>query len=114
MTDSLLLVPQQYFVTGNFKSKKKTKTTSLGFHKPQANRELLKMISENILDKSCFWFVELDTSGYCDKILENLIIYSCKEINIASPNLPIFLWSTYELLMELTKEERDWLDLRLN
>ena len=73
-------------------TQKFTKSTFSGYKKVEVITVLKKTILKGELDRACYWGVELDMSKDTTKLWDRLISFSAKEINIANPNLPIFLW----------------------
>lgn len=95
-------VPEKYYIH-NAKKEKYTKSTFSGYKKIEVNNVLKKTILKGELDRACYWGVELDISADVFKLWDRLIAFAAKEINIASPNLPIFLWKRYHEFKNLEK-----------
>lgn len=70
-------------------------TTYSGYKKTQVFQQLKKSILKGETDKACFWAAELDASYLTLDIWNKLMIFACKEINYANPNLPTYLYKRY-------------------
>jgi hypothetical protein len=71
-------------------------TTYSGFKQSQALQELKKSILTGVLDKACFWAVELDLSGISTKVWDQCVGIASSNVNIINPHLPELVWSSYE------------------
>ena len=69
--------------------------TFSGYKKTQTFQQLKKSILKGEVDKACFWAAELDASHYTEEVWNKIILFACKEINYANPNLPTYLYKTY-------------------
>lgn len=72
-------------------------STYSGFKQSQALQELKKTILTGVLDKACFWAVELDLSGLTAKIWDQCVNLASSNVNIINPHLPELVWSSYNL-----------------
>ena len=71
--------------------------------------------SKSLIENSCNWISELIASGYICETLFGLIIYTCKEVNISNPNIPIYMWNRFKLLYKNYKiDSEDPKNLRNN
>ena len=70
-------------------------TTFSGYKKAQVFQQLKKSILKGEVDKACFWAAELDASCYTEELWTKIMIFACKEINYANPNLPSYLYKSY-------------------
>ena len=78
-------------------------TTFYGYKKTEAFKELKENIKSGILDRSIFWSIELDISGYSENLWDTLIVLACEEVNISNPNLPKILYKSFYFWYELSK-----------
>ena len=69
--------------------------TYSGYKKTQVFQQLKKSILKGEVDKACFWAAELDASCYTEELWTKIILFACKEINYANPNLPTYLYKSY-------------------
>jgi len=92
------MVPLKTHISNNETYKKQTFS---GYKRTQVVNALKKCILKQEVDRACKWGVELDISGYTEKLWEILILFSCHEINIINPNLPIYLWKRYEEFLKI-------------
>jgi hypothetical protein len=69
--------------------------TFSGYKKTQVFQQLKNSILKGEVDKACFWAAELDSSCYTLEIWNKIMIFACKEINYANPNLPTYLYKSY-------------------
>ena len=69
--------------------------TFSGYKKTQVFQQLKKSILKGEVDKACFWAAELDASYFTLEVWNKLILFACKEINYANPNLPSYLYKRY-------------------
>lgn len=79
--------------------------TFSGYKKTQAFQQLKKSILKGEVDKACFWAAELDASFYTEEVWDKLMLFSCKEINYANPNLPTYLYKSYR---EFRRISHNW------
>ena len=82
----------------------KTETVS-GYKKSQVFQQLKKSILKSEIDKACFWAAELDASSCTLEIWTKLMLFACKEINYANPNLPTYLYKRYR---EFSRIASNW------
>ena len=109
-----MTVSEKYYVY-NSKNEKYSKSTFSGYLKSEVMNVLKKTITKGELDRACYWSVELDISADTSKLWDRLISFAAKEINIANPNLPIFLWKRYFEFKNLEKNFMKYkLELRNN
>jgi hypothetical protein len=78
----------------NIQSFNKNMTFS-GYKKTQVFQQLKKSILKGEVDKACFWAAELDASSYTEEMWNKIMLFACKEINYANPNLPTYLYKSY-------------------
>jgi len=71
-------------------------STYSGFKQSQALQEHKKTILTGVLDKACFWAVELDLSGATSKVWDQCVGLASSNVNIINPHLPELIWSSYE------------------
>ena len=69
--------------------------TFSGYKKTQVFQQLKKSILKGEVDKACFWAAELDASSYTEEMWNKIMLFACKEINYANPNLPTYLYKSY-------------------
>ena len=79
--------------------------TFSGYKKTQVFQQLKKSILKGEVDKACFWAAELDASSYTEEIWTKIMIFGCKEINYANPNLPTYLYKSFR---EFKKISNNW------
>jgi hypothetical protein len=103
----MLKAPNSSFIT-DITEKYKDKTFS-GYKKTQVFQQLKESILKGEIDKACFWGCEMDASNFTQDVWKKLLLFACKEINCANPNLPGFLLKRYKefqaLELEWTKQE---------
>ena len=63
-------------------SKDFSKTTFSGFKKTEVLSTLLKTITSNNIESSCYWCAECICSGYYIEVWELIILFVCKYIHI--------------------------------
>lgn len=90
--DSRIYIPDE---------EKYKKQTFSGYKKTQVMSQLKKCILKQELDRACMWGAELDISGHIANLWESLILYSCNEINIINPALPIYIYKKYKEFLKL-------------
>jgi len=78
----------------NIQSFNKNMTFS-GYKKIQVFQQLKNSILKGEVDKACFWAAELDASSYTEEMWNKIMLFACKEINYANPNLPTYLYKSY-------------------
>ena len=87
------------YLINDYRTVKELNGISLsGYKKSDVNKEMVASIKKGLIENSCYWASELICSGYIKDILNNIVIYSCKEINIGNPNLPQHLWERYKYI----------------
>ena len=69
--------------------------TYSGYKKTQVFQQLKKSILKGEVDKACFWAAELDASCYTEDVWVKIMLFACKEINYANPNLPTYLYRSF-------------------
>lgn len=94
----------------NIKNKSMNKSfdknmTFSGYKKTQVFQQLKKSILKGEVDKACFWAAELDASSYTEEIWTKIMIFGCKEINYANPNLPTYLYKSFR---EFKRISNNW------
>ena len=64
-----------------------------------------KCLLEDSLEESCFWAVELIISGQIDKVLDKTLNVYNKYVHINNPNLSEYLFTKYEILVKIIKND---------
>ena len=82
----------------------KDKTFS-GYMKTAVIQKFNKCLLEDSLEESCFWAVELIISGQIDKVLDKTLNVYNKYVHINNPNLSEYLFTKYEILVKIIKND---------
>ena len=85
-------------------------TTFSGYKKTNVKNELLKSLTNNNIEASCYWCAELICSGEYLIIWNICLEYSCKYIHIGNPKLPSYLVIRYENFKEIILNCNDTLE----
>lgn len=99
-----------YSYINNLKLMKHKDSTFSGYKKTHVLQELKKNILKGNTDKACFWACELDVSGFTEEVWNKMLIFACKEINSANPNLPNYL---YERYLEFSTLQNTWSNIEI-
>jgi hypothetical protein len=82
----------------------KDKTFS-GYMKAAVIQKFNKCLLEDSIEESCFWAVELIISGQIDKVLDKILNVYNKYVHINNPNLSEYLFTKYEILVKIIKND---------
>ena len=72
-----------------------------GYQKSKVKVELFKCLENSKLENSCYWSAELICAGHYIDLWELIINYSCKNINLGNPKLPLYLEIRYNTFKNL-------------
>ena len=101
-----MAVEKPYFILGldAFENRKNKLETYGGYKKSSVFSSLNKALKEGDFEKACTLGVELDVSCYTRMLWKKLLYFSTKEINIANPQLPLYLWKRIAFLHRMEKK----------
>ena len=95
-------------------SKDFSKTTFSGFKKTEVLSTLLKTITSNNIESSCYWCAECICSGYYIELWELIILFVCKYIHIGNPKLCFYIESSIDKFKNIVNDIPDEIDVRNN
>jgi len=85
------------------------KNLTLGGHKKHDTfTGLEKAITQGQIEQACYWSIQLVCSGYINQVWDRLTAYAMKNINIASPNMPMWLASKSRLWISMTHDKKEF------
>lgn len=85
------------------------KTTTLGGHKRQdVISGLEKAITQGQIELACYWSIQMLCSGYAYQLWDKLLLYAVKNINIASPALPMWISSKARIWVQMTQDKKEF------
>ena len=73
-----------------------------GYSKNNVITELDKMLIDEKIEASIYWAFQLFFSGTVSFLIDKMHIFAAKNINIANPLLPQYLWSRIQLWNKIT------------
>ena len=92
-----------------------SKTTFSGFKKTEVLSTLLKTITRNNIESSCYWCSEIICSGYYIELWEIIILFVCKYIHIGNPKLSVYIENSINNFKKIVNEfNNDEIHLRNN
>lgn len=94
-------IPNEYQIFDYRKSEAFKKMTFGNYQKCDVLSAFQKSLNNGNIDETCHWMVELLVSGYIDEIWYKLLSIASKNINIANPSLPQYLYYRYSQYINL-------------
>lgn len=88
-------IPNEYQILDYRKSDAFKKMTFGNYQKTDVLSAFQKSLNNGNIDETCHWMVELLVSGYIEEIWYKLLSTASKNINIANPSLPQYLYHRY-------------------
>jgi len=95
-------MPEAFLIRDERKIIHFKKRTFGGYSKSDVSTALIKAIKEEQLEKACHWALQILLSGSIHSLWDRLLIWTCKNINIANPRLPAFICNRYITQMNVS------------
>jgi hypothetical protein len=99
-------IPDEYYINDFRKSADFKKITFSGYQKSDVLSALQKSILDNKVEEACHWAGEMLVSGHLMECWDRLILINSKNINVANPNLPFYLWSRFVQEIQIIQDEK--------
>jgi hypothetical protein len=99
-------IPDEYYINDFRKSADFKKVTFSGYQKTDVLSALQKSILDNKVEEACHWAGEMLVSGHLMECWDRLILINSKNINVANPNLPFYLWSRFVQAIQIVQGEK--------
>ena len=101
-----MAVEKPYFILGLdvFEYREDKSETYGGYKKSKVFSSLNKALKLGEFEKACTLGIELDISCYTIILWKKLLYFITKEINIANPQLPLYLWKRVSYLHRFNKK----------
>ncbi len=99
-------IPDEYYINDFRKSADFKKVTFSGYQKTDVLSALQKSILDNKVVEACHWAGEMLVSGHLMECWDRLILINSKNINVANPNLPFYLWSRFVQTIQIIQDEK--------
>ena len=94
-------IPNEYQIMDYRKPDFFKKMTFGNYQKTDVLSAFQKSLNNGNIDEACHWMVELLVSGYIDEIWFKLLSTISKNINIANPSIPQYLYYRYSQYINL-------------
>jgi len=89
---------EQYIINDYRSIKQLNNITISNYKKNDTMKAMHDSIKKGLIENSCFWSAELISSGYIKDVINNIILYFFKDINIGNPNIGNHLWNRIKCL----------------
>jgi hypothetical protein len=99
-------IPDEYYINDFRKSADFKKITFSGYQKSDVLSALQKSILDNKVEEACHWAGEMLVSGHLMECWDRLILINSKNINVANPNFPFYLWSRFVQAIQIIQDEK--------
>lgn len=99
-------IPDEYYINDFRKAADFKKVTFSGYQKTDVLSALQKSILDNKVEEACHWAGEMLVSGHLMECWDRLILIHSKNINVANPNLPFYLWSRFVQAIQIIQDEK--------
>ena len=101
-----MAVEKPYFILGldAFENRENRLETYGGYKKATVFSSLKKALKDGDFEKACTLGIELDVSCYTRVLWKKLLFFAIKEIHIANPQLPLYLWKRLSLFHRIEKK----------
>lgn len=94
-------IPNEYQIIDYRKAEAFKKMTFGNYQKTDVLSAFQKSLNNGNIDEACHWMVELLISGNIDEIWYKILSVASKNINIANPSLPQYLYYRYSQYINL-------------
>lgn len=94
-------IPNEYQIVDYRKIEAFKKHTIGNYQKSDVLSAYQKSINNGNIDEACHWMVELLVSGHVEEIWLKLLSVASKNVNIANPSLPQYLYYRYSQYINL-------------
>ncbi len=95
-------IPEAYLIRDERKIGHFKKQTFGGYSKSDVLAALTKSLKEEQLEQACHWAIQILLSGSIHSLWSKLLVWACKNINIANPKLASFICNRYITQMNVS------------